>query len=202
MDLSTWDWASQAFGVAPCSMYGSTEVGVLVVNFPGFPDYKVKRGALGMPVPGLTVEVIDKEGTILPARQSGEIAVRRKDAWFYVKDRGYRDEEGYLFIEGRSDDVIISAGWTMSAVEIENTLLKHPAVAEAAVVGVPDALRGQVAKAFIVARSAGDGVVQDIQNFMKAQLSQHEYPRHVEFVGELPKTPAGKINRKALRDLA
>ncbi|MBC7803189.1 MAG: AMP-binding protein [Candidatus Parcubacteria bacterium] len=200
MDLSTWDWAKDAFGTAPCSMYGSTEVGVLVVNFPGFPDYKVKRGALGMPVPGLEVEVIDKAGTVLPPKQSGEIAVKRKDGWFFVKDRGYRDEEGYLFIEGRSDDVIISAGWTMSAVEIENTLLKHPAVAEAAVVGVPDSLRGQVAKAYIVARHGKDGITEEIQKFMKAQLSQHEYPRHVEFVGELPKTPAGKINRKALKE--
>ena len=202
MDLSTWDWASEAFGVAPRSMYGSTEVGVLVVNFPGFADYKVKRGALGMPVPGLVVDVIDKDGRVLPANESGEIAVRRKDGWFCVKDRGYRDAEGYIHIEGRSDDVIISAGWTMSAIEIENTLLKHPAVAEAAVVGVPDALRGQVAKAFVVARTAGAGVAQEIQAFMKAQLSAHEYPRHVEFVDELPRTPAGKINRKALRDRA
>ena len=207
MDLSTWDWASEAFGIAPRSMYGSTEVGVLVVNFPGFPDYKVKRGALGMPVPGLSVEVIDQDGRTLPPNQSGEIAVHRKQGWFYVKDRGYRDEEGYIFIEGRSDDVIISAGWTMSAVEIENTLMKHPAVAEAAVVGVPDPLRGQVAKAFVVARGqkegiVADGVIDDIQSFMKAQLSQHEYPRHIEFVEELPKTPAGKINRKALRDRA
>jgi acetyl-CoA synthetase len=202
MDLSTWDWAREAFGVAPCSMYGSTEVGVLVVNFPGFPDYRVKRGALGMPVPGLQVDVIDAQGQPLPAGQSGEIAVRRKDGWFCVKDRGYRDAEGYLFIEGRSDDVIISAGWTMSAVEIENTLLRHPGVAEAAVVGVPDTLRGQVAKAYIVPRSGGSAATRDIQAFMKAQLSQHEYPRHVEFVGELPKTPAGKINRKALRERA
>lgn len=200
MDVSTWDWAKQAFGVAPCSMYGSTEVGVLVVNFPGFPDYRVKRGALGMPVPGLEVAVIDKQGCVLPPRQSGEIAVKRKDGWFYVKDRGYTDEDGTIFIEGRSDDVIISAGWTMSAVEIENTLLKHPAVAEAAVVGVPDPLRGQVAKAYIVARDHEDGTAEKIQNFMKAQLSKHEYPRHVEFISELPKTPAGKINRKALRD--
>jgi acetyl-CoA synthetase len=204
MDLATWDWAKEAFGVTPCSFYGSTEVGVLVVNFPGFPDYQVKRGALGKAVPGLTVDIVDREGQILPARQSGEIAVKRREGWFYVKDRGYRDEEGYLYIEGRSDDVIISAGWTMSAVEIENTLLKHPAVAEAAVVGVPDTLRGQVAKAFIVPKEEGAGaglnVRDDIQKFMKAQLSQHEYPRHVEFVGELPKTPAGKINRKALKE--
>ena len=95
--------------------------------------------------------------------------------------------------------MIISAGWTMSAVEIENTLLKHPAVLEAAVVAVPDALRGQVAKAYIVARGAGSGVAEDIQSFMKERLSKHEYPRQVEFVAELPKTPAGKINRNALR---
>ena len=202
MDLATWDWAAGAFGVEPCSMYGSTEVGVLVVNFPGFPDYRVKRGALGRPVPGMEVEIIDGEGEILPPKQTGEIAVRRKNGWFNVKDRGYRDEDGYIYIEGRSDDVIISAGWTMSALEIENTLLKHPAVAEAAVVAVPDNLRGQVAKAFIVARSAADTVADDIRRFMKVQLSQHEYPRHVEFVGELPKTPAGKINRKALRERA
>lgn len=204
MDLSTWDWAQEAFGVAPCSFYGSTEVGVLVVNFPGFPDYAVKRGALGKPVPGLQVDIVDREGQVLPPRQTGEIAVKRKAGWFCVKDRGYRDEEGYLFIEGRSDDVIISAGWTMSAVEIENTLLKHPAVAEAAVVGVPDPVRGQVAKAFIVARQHKSGEAgelrEEIQRFMKAQLSQHEYPRHVEFVGELPKTPAGKINRRALKE--
>lgn len=202
MDLSTWDWAKEAFGVAPCSMYGSTEVGVLVVNFPGFADYQVKRGALGMPVPGQVVAVIDQQGQVLPPLQSGEIAVKRKDGWFCVKDRGYTDEDGTIFIEGRSDDVIISAGWTMSAVEIENTLLKHPAVAEAAVVGVADPLRGQVAKAFIVAKEQAAGTAEDIQRFMKSQLSQHEYPRHVEFVGELPKTPAGKINRKALRDRA
>jgi len=200
MDLSTWDWAREAFGVAPCSFYGSTEVGVLVVNFPGFPDYQVKRGALGKPVPGLQVDVIDREGRAMPPNTTGEIAVKRKDGWFYVKDRGYRDEEGYLHIEGRSDDVIISAGWTMSAVEIENTLLKHPAVAEAAVVGMPDAVRGQVAKAYIVARRQERGIAEEIQQFMKAQLSQHEYPRYVEFVGELPKTPAGKINRKALKE--
>ena len=202
MDLSTWDWIRETFGCPPCSMYGSTEVGVLVVNFPGFADYKVKRGALGKPVPGLTVAIVDKDGNALPPGETGEIAVKRKDGWFFVKDRGRMDEEGYFFIEGRSDDVIISAGWTMSAVEIESTLLKHPGVLEAAVVGVQDPVRGQVAKAWIVARDARPAAVDDIQRFMKAQLSAHEYPRQVEFVSELPKTPAGKINRKALRDRA
>lgn len=201
MDSETTAWVEQAFGVTPASMYGTTEVGVVMVNYPGLGGYRIKPGALGKAVPGARMAVLDPEGKELPPRQTGEIALRRKGAWFPLKDRGYIDEEGYFYIEGRSDDVIISAGWTMSALEIENTLLKHPAVLEAAVVGAPDALRGQVAKAYIVARDARAGVVDDIQSFMKEQLSKHEYPRQVELVGELPKTPAGKVNRKALREL-
>ena len=126
----------------------------------------------------------------------------RKRGWFHVKDRGYRDADGYFYIEGRSDDVIISAGWTMSAVEIENTLVKHPAVLEAAVVAAPDPVRGQVAKAYVVARRSYPGLVEDIQTFMKSNLAKHEYPRQIELVDELPRTPGGKINRKALRDRA
>jgi acetyl-CoA synthetase len=97
--------------------------------------------------------------------------------------------------------VIISAGWTIGAVEVEDALLKHPAVREAAVIGVPDPVRGQVVKAFIVSDRPPDAVLtQEIQDFVRARLSQHEYPRVVAFVPELPKTPAGKVNRKALRD--
>ncbi|MGE0312299.1 MAG: acyl-CoA synthetase [Lautropia sp.] len=200
MDPSTWDWVDSAFGVKPASMYGSTEVGVAIVNFPGFPDYQARRGALGKPCPGQKVAILDERDGELPPGTSGEIAVWRKNGWFRIKDRGSCDADGYFFIEGRSDDVIISAGWTMSAVEIENTLMKHPSVREAAVVGVADALRGLVAKAFIV---SDDRVAESqIVDFMKTQLSQHEYPRQIEFVGELPKTPAGKIDRKALRERA
>jgi acetyl-CoA synthetase len=198
MDPATWDWVATSLGVAPASMYGSTEVGVLIVNFPGFADFSVRRGALGKPCPGRQVAILDPAGAVLPDGRSGEICAKRKDGWFRVKDRGYRDADGYFHIEGRSDDVIISAGWTMSAVEIENTLMKHPAVREAAVIGVPDPVRGQVAKAFVV----GDGSVgeEELMDFMKTQLSRHEYPRQVAFVPGLPKTPAGKIDRKALRN--
>ena len=214
IDSATEAWVEHTLGSPVCSMYGSTEVGALIVNFPGFADYRVKPGALGKAAPGMEVAVIERDGTEKAPGESGEIAVRRKGQWFFVKDRGRRDEEGYFFHEGRSDDVIISAGWTMSAVEIENSLMKHPAVLEAAVIGVPDALRGQVVRAYIVARGNGTGAMPhhqadtptdmqaDIQAFMKKQLSQHEYPRQIEFVGELPKTPAGKINRKVLRDQA
>ena len=97
--------------------------------------------------------------------------------------------------------MIISAGWTMSATEIEDMLLRHPAVREAAAIGVPDVQRGQVVKAFIVTdRPPGDVLAIDIQDFVRSRLSQHEFPRIVAFVAELPKTPAGKVNRKALRE--
>jgi acetyl-CoA synthetase len=202
MDSETGAWAEQTFGVTPASMYGTTEVGVVLVNYPGLEGYAIRAGSIGKPVPGGRMTILDPQGNELPPKQSGEMVVQKKGKWFPLKDRGYRDEEGYFYIEGRSDDVIISAGWTMSAVEIENTLLKHPSVLEAAVVGAPDPVRGQVARAYIVARDTRAEVVEDIQSFMKERLSKHEYPRQVEFVGELPKTPAGKVNRKILRDLA
>ncbi len=99
------------------------------------------------------------------------------------------DEDGYFYIDGRSDDVIISAGWTMSAVEIENVLLAHPDVREAAVIAVADPLRGQIPKAFVVAARVGEDFARELQEHVRRRLGQHEYPRQVEFVDELPKTP-------------
>lgn len=186
-----------------CSMYGTTEVGVILANYPGAADFVVKDGSLGRPVPGVEVEVQRPDGSACVPGELGEIKVRRHGAWFPTKDRGRVDADGYFFHAGRADDVIISAGWTMSAVEIEDVLLRHPAVAAAAAIGMPDTLRGQVVKAFIVLRpgfAAGDDTVAELQGFVRRHLSQHEYPRQVAFVAELPRTPAGKINRKALRD--
>jgi acetyl-CoA synthetase len=202
MDERTWEFIERAFGTTPRSMYGSTEVGVIIANYPGFAGYEVRRGALGKAVPGWDVAVVDVQHRPLPPGETGEIAVRRKDGWFLVKDRGRVDSDGYFYIDGRSDDIIISAGWTMSAVEIENVLLAHPDVREVAVVGVADTLRGQIPKAFVVAERAGAEFARELQAHVRARLSQHEYPRSVEFVDELPRTPAGKINRKALRDHA
>jgi acetyl-CoA synthetase len=118
-----------------------------------------------------------------------------------TKDRAKIDEDGYFYHCGRADDVIISAGWTMSAVEIENTMLKHPAVLECGVIGAPDEKRGQVVKAFVVANRPGsDELTKELQDFTREKLAQHEFPRIVEYVDELPKTPAGKVHRKVLRD--
>jgi acetyl-CoA synthetase len=182
-------------------MYGTTEVGVLLVNYPGAADFAVRPGALGKPVPGMRVEVQRPDGTACAPDEIGEIKVWRHGAWFATKDRGRVDADGYFYHAGRADDVIISAGWTIGAVEVEDTLLRHPAVREAAVIGVPDATRGQVVKAFIVTDQAADpALAAEIQDFVRTRLSQHEYPRRIAFVAELPKTPAGKVNRKVLRD--
>jgi acetyl-CoA synthetase len=201
IDSDSQAFAEQTFGTRLCSMYGTTEVGVILANYPGAEDFVGKPGALGMPVPGVQVAVQQPNGIACERGAIGEIMVWRHGAWFPTKDRGWIDADGFYFHAGRADDVIISAGWTMSATEIENALLRHPAVREAAAIGVPDAQRGQVVKAFIVtSQPHSDALVTDLQDFVRARLSQHEYPRIVAFVAELPKTPAGKVNRKALRE--
>ncbi|MBY4947689.1 AMP-binding protein [Cupriavidus respiraculi] len=201
IDSETAEFVEATFGRPVCSMYGTTEIGVCLVNYPGAHDFPVKPGSLGKPVPGVRVEVHDASGATCPPGVTGELRLWRRGAWVATKDLGRVDEDGYFWHGGRADDVIISAGWTMSAVEIEDAILKHPDVREAAAIGVPDALRGQVVKAFVVAERDGDeAFAQEIQDAVRTRLSQHEYPRHVEFVRELPKTPAGKIHRKKLRE--
>ncbi|MDX2156860.1 MAG: acyl-CoA synthetase [Hyphomicrobiaceae bacterium] len=201
MDSETTAFAERTFGLIPASFYGTTEVGVVLASYPGAPDLPVKAGALGKPLPGGRVEVHGPDGRSLPPREIGEIMVLRRDKWIATKDLGWTDEDGYFYHGGRADDVIISAGWTMSAVEIEDAMLKHPDVAEAAAIGVPDATRGRIVKAFVVSRRTGDvGFVAEIQEVVRARLSAHEYPRQIAFVAELPKTPAGKVNRKVLRE--
>ncbi len=200
MDSGTFEWLEGTLGFRPCGMYGSTEVGVVIVNYPGFSGYEVRPGALGKPAPGWEVAIVGTDGAPLGPNQPGEIAVRRKGEWLPVKDRGWADADGYFHHSGRSDDVIISSGFTMSAVEIEEVLLKHPDVREAAVVGIADERRGLVPKAFVVSERSDPEFARELQEFVKARLSRHEYPRRVEILSELPKTPAGKTDRNALRE--
>jgi len=201
IDSDSQAFAEQTFGTRLCSMYGTTEVGVILANYPGAGDFAGKPGTLGMPVPGVQVAVQRPDGSDCEPGEIGEINVWRHGTWFPTKDRGWIDADGFYFHAGRADDVIISAGWTMSAAEIEDVLLRHHAVREAAAIGVPDAQRGQVVKTFIVTdHPHSDALITDIQVFVRERLSQHEYPRIVAFVAELPKTPAGKVNRKALRE--
>jgi acetyl-CoA synthetase len=201
IDRSTLEFIESTFRVPVCSMYGTTEIGVVLVNFPGSEDFSVKPGSLGKPIPGQKMQVQMPDGSPAGPGRIGELMVWRRGGWHTTKDLAKVDEDGYFYHAGRADDVIISAGWTMSAVEIENTLLKHGDVRECAVIGAPDATRGLVVKAFVVAdRPASEAFVTELQNFTRERLAQHEYPRLVAFVDELPKTPAGKVNRKILRD--
>lgn len=201
IDSATASYIADIFGVPVCSIYGTTEVGVILASYPGASDFEVKPGSLGRPVPGAEVAVLRADGTACGVDEIGEIKVRRRQDWISTRDRGWVDGDGYFYHAGRADDVIISAGYTIGAVEVEDALLKHPDVTEAAVIGVADELRGQVVKAFIVSSRQGTAAfARELQDWVREGLSQHEYPRHVAFVTALPKTPAGKINRKVLRE--
>ncbi len=202
-DLNTFQFIKEKFGVFPCSFYGSTEVGVIVANFGGFEDWIVKPGALGKPMMGLEVAVIDETGNPVPSGASGEIVVKRHGEWFYVKDIGVVDEDGYFWCKGRSDDVIISAGWTISSAEIESTLSMHDDVVEAAVIAVPDDDRGHIARAYVHVRGEGDDyLAKALQQFVKDQLGKFEYPREIAFLDAIPKTVGGKTDRKKLKQMA
>ena len=205
IDPATLEWIDATFRVPACSMYGTTEIGVVLVNYPGADDFEVKPGSLGKAVPGQKLAVQRPDGSTTDVGEVGELMLWRgkgeQAGWLSTKDRAKTDADGYFYHCGRADDVIISAGWTMSAVEIENTLLKHPAVQECAVIGVADEQRGQVVKAFVIAtRDGSPEFTRELQDFTREKLAQHEFPRIIEYVSDLPKTPAGKVHRKVLRD--
>ena len=203
--------------------YGQTETANIVANFP---DVDVRLGSMGLPVPGFDIDVVDDSGQRLPPGEVGHIAVRLTDpwpaglfhgyqtdgepdtrsfhdGWYFTGDTAHRDDDGYFWFVGRADDLISSAGYRISPFEVESSLLEHPAVAESAVVGVPDATRGEIVKAFITLASgytASDALIEDIQTFCKAQTAPYKYPRQIEFVDSLPKTISGKIRRVDLRE--
>ncbi|MEM6495388.1 MAG: acyl-CoA synthetase [Pseudomonadota bacterium] len=202
IDSETEAYTRNIFRAPVCSIYGTTEIGVILASYPGASDFTVKPGSLGKAVPGVEVGVLRPDGSHCAPDEIGELKVRRRDGWLPTRDRGWIDGDGYFFHAGRADDVIISAGYTIGAVEVEDTLLKHADVTEAAVIGVADEMRGQVVKAFIVSsRAQTETFTAELQDFVRDRLSAHEYPRQVEVVSALPKTPAGKVNRKTLREL-
>ncbi|SFJ42591.1 acyl-CoA synthetase [Celeribacter neptunius] len=201
IDSETAAYVERVFGTKVRSMYGTTEIGVIIANYPGANDLEVRDGAMGKAVPGVEVEVQRDDGSRCDPLETGELMVKKAGKWFPTKDLGRVDADGYFYHGGRADDVIISAGWTIGAVEVEDAILSHPAVAECGVIGAPDSVRGLVVKAYIILKDKEtDGLAQSIQDHVRAKLARHEYPRQIEFVTELPKTPAGKVNRKILRD--
>lgn len=214
------DWGRSAFGLTINEFYGQTECNLVVGCNAGFDP--IRPGSMGKPVPGHQVAIIDDAGNELQAGEIGNIAVRRPDPvmfleywnnpdatrakfigdWLNTGDTGSRDEDGYIWYGGRSDDVITSAGYRIGPGEVEDCLLKHDAVFMAAVVGVPDPVRTEAVKAFIVLREGvtpSDELSAEIQSFVKTRLAAHEYPRQVEFIDALPMTTTGKIMRRELR---
>jgi acetyl-CoA synthetase len=217
------EWAREHLGVTINEMFGQTEINYVVGNCQA--AWPVKPGSIGRPYPGHRVAVIDAEGNELKDGELGEIAVHRKDdpvfflgywknekatrekfvgEWGCTGDQGRRDEDGYLWYQGRSDDVIKSAGYRIGPAEIESCLVKHAAVANAAVIGKPDATRGAIVKAFIVLQpghAPTESLVQQIQEHVRGRLAPYEYPREIEFIDALPMTTTGKVQRKELRKL-
>lgn len=215
------EWAKEGLGLTINEFFGQTEINLVLGNCADIME--VKSGSMGVPIPGHVVDIVDDDGTVLPVGETGNVAVRRPDPvmflgywqnpeatekkfvgdWGLTGDQGRRDEDGYFWFLGRDDDVITSGAYRIGPGEIEDCLIKHPAVALAAVIGVPDPVRTEVIKAFIVPRDgkvADAALMGDIQEFVKTRLAAHEYPRLIEFLDELPMTATGKIRRKDLRE--
>ncbi len=219
------EWGKQILGVGINEFYGQTECNLTVSNCGAI--MPAKQGSIGKPVPGHEVRIINKNGEIIKEPGlDGEIIVKSdtpvsflkywendkatkqkvKDGWLYTGDFAYKDEEGYFYFKGREDDIINTSGYRVGPSEVEDAVLSHPKVSMVAVIGIPDKLRGQVIKAFIVPRDHNNVLTQNeilkksIQNHVKLKLAAHEYPRLIEFVYELPLTTTGKIIRKDLRE--
>jgi acetyl-CoA synthetase len=213
-------WFREQYGITVLDYYGLTESYPLVANYPFM---AVREGSMGRPMPGWDVRILDEDEKPVAQGERGEICLRARSnphyplgywrndeasketfggEWFHSKDAARMDEDGYVWYEGRADDVIIAAGYRIGPFEVESACLEHDAVAEAAAVASPDERRGNVVKAFIVlaaGHEGSDALVEDIQRFVRDRLSAYAYPRRIEFVDELPKTLTGKIRRIELR---
>jgi len=213
-------WFREQYGVTVLDYYGLTESYPLVANYP---TMDVREGSMGRPMPGWDVQILDEDERPVALGERGEICLRARSnphypigywnrpedseavfggGWFHTKDAAVQDEDGYIWYEGRADDVIISAGYRIGPFEVESSCLEHPAVREAAVVASPDELRGDVVKAFVVlaeGHEPSDDLADEIKAHVREHLSAYAYPRRVEFVSDLPKTLTGKIRRIELR---
>ena len=216
-----YHWAQEELDVQINEMWGQTEFNYAVGNSSSM--MRIVPGAMGKPYPGHQVELLDESGKPIADGEIGELCGWRDDpvmflgywnreaatedqfigGWWRSGDMGYRDSDGYLWFVGRGDDVISSSGYRIGPGEIEDCLLKHTAVAQVAAIGSPDALRGEIVKAFIVlarGHRPSDDLRDHIQNTVRDNLAAYEYPREIEFVDELPMTTTGKVRRVVLRD--
>ncbi|WP_372424582.1 AMP-binding protein [Salinarimonas chemoclinalis] len=223
LGAETFAWGREVLGLTINEFYGQTECNLVLSSCAAIGV--ARAGAIGKPVPGHVVAVIREDGTVCDPEEPGQIAVRRPDPvmflgywkreaatrakfvgdWMTTGDQGVADADGYVRFVGRDDDLITSAGYRIGPAEIEDCLLRHPAVSLAAVVGKPDPVRTQIVKAFVVAREGvvpSDALVEDIRAFVRTRLSAHEYPREIVFRDSLPLTTTGKVIRRLLRDEA
>ncbi len=220
-----YEWAKRELGMPINEYYGQTECN-LVLGSCALLGVS-KAGFIGKAIPGHTVAIIREDGGVCAPDELGQIAVKRPDPvmfleywnrpdatrekfvpsplgdWMVTGDQGVMDAQGYVRFVGRDDDVITSSGYRIGPGEIEDCLLRHPAVANAAVVGKKDSLRTEIVKAFVVLRpqfAASDALVADIQSFVREKLAAYEYPREIAFVDSLPLTTSGKVIRRLLRE--
>lgn len=200
--------------------YGQTE-STLVLGI--MKDMEVRPGSMGKPTPGNEVDIINKNGEIVSVGEVGDIAVKldcpalfsgyykdtertlkaKRGDYYVTGDLASKDEDGYFWFEGRSDDIIVSSGYTIGPFEVEDVLVAHPSVKECAVVASPDEIRGNIVKAFVVLQDGIDendpSLVKELQNYVKKSTAPYKYPRAIEFIDQLPKTSSGKIKRVELR---
>lgn len=215
-------WRAGTGGLTIYDGYGQTETTCLVANFPAVP---VRPGSMGRPMPGYEIDVLDDQGSSAADGEVGNIAVRAeprplglfngyhhdaaataerfRDGWYYTGDRAARDADGYIWFEGRDDDVITSSAYRIGPFEVESTLIAHPAVAEAGVVGKPDPERTEVVCAFVILSPGyvpSEELTRELQRHAKRLSAPYKYPREVRYVRELPKTVSTKIRRSGLRE--
>jgi acetyl-CoA synthetase len=216
-------WSEGTGGLTIYDGYGQTETTVLVANYRALP---VRPGSMGRPIPGWTVDVLDDDGQRAADDAVGGIAVKVteprplglfsgyvgdpdadarsfRNGWYYTGDKAWRDSDGYLWFEGRDDDVITSSAYRIGPFEVESALIEHAAVMEAAVVGKDDPERTQIVTAFVILADGyepGEALATEIQDHVKRLTAPYKYPREIRFVTELPKTVSGKIRRSELRE--
>jgi acetyl-CoA synthetase len=217
----TFAWAREAFGFPVNELYGQTECNLVLGS--SFQAGVSRPGAIGKAVPGHRVRIVDEAGGECAPDEIGEIVVEApdpvmflgywgnrqataakfRDGWLLTGDKALRNADGYIHFIGRNDDIITSAGYRIGPGEIEDCLMRHPAVAMAAVVGAADTLRTEIVKAFLVLKpgfAPSQDLTAAIRLFVRERLSAHEYPRAIVYVDAIPVTASGKIIRQALRE--
>lgn len=214
-------WGLEAFNLPFHDTWWQTELGAISVS--NYPSMDIKPGSMGKPFPGVVASIVDEKGNELPSKVEGNLAIKKdtvsslmKQIWkneekynsYFIKDwyisgdRAYKDEDGYFWFFGRTDDVIKTAGERVGPFEVESALVEYPDIVEAGVIGKPDMVRGEIIKAFVVLKPGvekNDETKEKIKMFVKNNLAGHLYPREIEFIDKLPKTRSGKIMRRVLK---